>query len=61
MANETADNTILAVRIPSDLRARIKAAADREDRTESSFARFYLSRAADAAIQAATGEAPDAT
>lgn len=45
--------TILAVRIPQELRERIKDAARREDRTESSFARFYLGRAADMAIEAA--------
>ena len=61
MSNETADNTILAVRIPSDLRARIKAAAEREERTESSFARFYLSRAADAAISAEIGADAEAS
>jgi len=42
--NET---TILAIAIHENLRKRIKAAASREHRTESSFARFYLERAAD--------------
>lgn len=45
---ESLEMTILAVRIPKELRERIKAAAIREDRTESSFARFYLGKAAEA-------------
>ena len=40
-------HTMLGVRIPESLRTRIKAAADKEHRTESSFARFYLEKAAD--------------
>lgn len=58
MENETANdgtaNTILAVRIPASLRERIRDAAKREDRTESSFARFYLGKAAEAAQPADT-------
>lgn len=55
---ETTDEqmTVLAIRIPSELRERIKAAAAREHRTESSFGRFYLERAADAALAVETSE-----
>ena len=42
--NET---TILAIQIHKNLRERIKLAASREHRTESSFARFYLEKAAE--------------
>ena len=42
--------TTLGIRIPEDLRAKIREAARMESRTESSFARYYLSRAADAVI-----------
>jgi uncharacterized protein (DUF1778 family) len=44
--------TILAVRIPTDLRERIKSAAARDHRTESSFARYHLERAADEVLAA---------
>jgi uncharacterized protein (DUF1778 family) len=51
MSNDVADpetiNTFLGIRVPDDLREKIRAAAKLEDRTESSFARFHLSRAAD--------------
>ena len=47
--NDT-DNTVLAIQIGRGLRQRIKAAALTEHRTESSFARYYLERAADAAL-----------
>lgn len=40
----------LGIRIPEDLRAKIREAARLEARTESSFARYYLSRAADVVI-----------
>ena len=49
--NDT-DNTVLAIQIERGLRQRIKAAASAEHRTESSFARYYLERAADAALTA---------
>lgn len=57
MPDETTDlpdteNTILAIQIAAGLRQRIKAAAVAEHRTESSFARYYLERAADAALAA---------
>lgn len=38
--------TVLAIQMDQSLRNRIKAAASSEHRTESSFARFYLERAA---------------
>jgi len=50
MSDETADpadHTILAIQMDKSLRQRIKAAANMEHRTESSFARFYLEKAAD--------------
>jgi len=54
MADDTSDDTIepttLGIRIPDDLRAKIREAARIEQRTESSFARFYLSKAADAVL-----------
>jgi uncharacterized protein (DUF1778 family) len=49
---DNAEATILGIRIPEDLRTRIKEAAAREERTESSFARFYLGRAADEVLSA---------
>ena len=42
--------TILAVRIPSDQREKIKSAASIEERTESGFARYHLLRIADQII-----------
>ena len=54
MPDETTDpdteTTILAIQIERGLRQRIKAAAGAEHRTESSFARYYLERAADTAL-----------
>jgi predicted DNA-binding protein len=52
-APQTIAETILAIRIPKELRARIKTAAQRKERTESSFARYYLGRAADEVIGSA--------
>jgi uncharacterized protein (DUF1778 family) len=56
MSNDETENdpsiTTLGIRIPEELRAKIREAAKLEDRTESSFARYYLSRAADAVIAA---------
>jgi uncharacterized protein (DUF1778 family) len=56
MPNDETENdpniTTLGIRIPEELRAKIREAAKLEDRTESSFARYYLSRAADAVITA---------
>ena len=43
----TESSTLLGVRVPEPLRSKIKAAAAREERTESSFVRFYLGIAAD--------------
>lgn len=55
MSNDAADpdtiNTFLGIRVPDDLREKIRAASKAEDRTESSFARFHLSRAADAVLR----------
>lgn len=45
--DEQEAHTMLGVRIPESLRERIKAAATKEHRTESSFARFYLEKAAE--------------
>ena len=61
MSDETTenDNTVLAIQIDRGLRQRIKAAALTEHRTESSFARFYLERAADAALAAITPQAEE--
>jgi uncharacterized protein (DUF1778 family) len=47
-------HTMIGVRIPESLRTRIKAAAEKEHRTESSFARFYLERAADEILAEST-------
>jgi hypothetical protein len=59
MPDETTDHpdsetTILAIQIERGLRQRIKAAASAEHRTESSFARYYLERAAEAALASGT-------
>ena len=55
MTNEATEiepiNTYLGIRVPDDLREKIRTAAKLEDRTESSFARFHLSRAADAVLR----------
>ena len=48
--DETPDVSVLGVKMPEDLREKIKLASKLEDRTESSFARYYLSRAADAVL-----------
>jgi len=47
MSETTNDNevTILAIQIHKPLRDRIKIAATKDHRTESSFARFYLEKA----------------
>jgi uncharacterized protein (DUF1778 family) len=47
---DTAETTTLGIRIPEDLRAKIREAAKLEERTESGFARYYLNKAADAAL-----------
>jgi uncharacterized protein (DUF1778 family) len=54
MPDEESQMTVLGVRVPEDLRSKIREAARLEDRTESSFARYYLSRAADTVLQTAT-------
>ena len=51
------ENTTLGIRIPEDLRAKIREAARLEERTESSFARFHLGRAAEAVLAGAESEA----
>lgn len=48
------EHTVLGVRMTTEQRDRIREAARIEDRTESSFARFYLSKAADAVIELET-------
>lgn len=60
--DETDDNiiTTLGIRIPEELRAKIREAAKLEDRTESSFARYYLSRAAESVLASATPESATA-
>ena len=42
--------TILAARIPESLRARIREAAKREERSESAFVRFHMGRIADGVL-----------
>jgi uncharacterized protein (DUF1778 family) len=63
MSNDETENdpsiTTLGIRIPEELRTKIREAAKLEDRTESSFARYYLSRAADAVIAAEIQPAAD--
>jgi len=55
--DETAEETtILAARIPEGLRSRIREAAKREERSESAFVRYHLSRIADATLSEATNE-----
>lgn len=43
----TTTESVLAIRMDSDLREKIRAAAKAEERTESAFGRFHLSAAAD--------------
>jgi uncharacterized protein (DUF1778 family) len=51
MQNEPATTeSVLAIRMDSDLRDKIRAAAKAEERTESAFGRFHLSAAADAVL-----------
>jgi len=54
--NDTNETTLLGIRIPEQLRARIKEAAAREERTESSFARYYLGLAADEVLTSRDGK-----
>lgn len=49
-ADEDEQTTILAARIPESLRARIREAAKREERSESAFVRFHLGRIADVVL-----------
>lgn len=49
--------TTLGVPMDSQLRERVKAAAETEKRTEANFARYYLERAADEVLGAPTEEA----
>jgi uncharacterized protein (DUF1778 family) len=53
---ENTEATILGIRIPEELRGKIKEAAAREERTESSFARYYLGRAADEVLNVREGK-----
>lgn len=58
VTNDTAPDdpvnySVLGIRIPEDQREKIRQAAKIEERTESSFARFHLGKAADAVIAAA--------
>ena len=61
MSDDEAEDTVgngmgtLGIRIPEELRAKIREAARLEERTESSFARYYLSRAADVVLAEADG------
>lgn len=52
MTEEITDQpeTILAVRIPADQREKIKTASLIEERTESGFARYHLTRIAEQVI-----------
>ena len=50
--DDAAEITTLGIRIPDELRAKIREAAKLEERTESSFARFYLGKAAEAVLSA---------
>lgn len=50
MPDDDDQNTILAARIPESLRARIREAAKREERSESAFVRFHLGRIADGVL-----------
>jgi len=50
--DETARYSVLGIRIADEQRNKIKEAAKLEDRTESSFARFHLTRAAESVIAA---------
>jgi hypothetical protein len=56
----TPEVTILGIRINDDLRTKIREAARLEERTESSFARFYLGRAADAVLSETTNTSAEA-
>ena len=53
---DTNETTTLGIRVPDELRSKIREAAKLEQRTESSFARFYLSRAADAVLSETQSE-----
>ena len=57
MPDDEDAQTILAARIPESLRARIKEAAKREERTESSFVRYHLGRIADQVLNEESKEA----
>lgn len=50
--DERANNevTTLGIRVPEELREKIREAARIEHRTESSFARYYLTKAAEAVL-----------
>jgi hypothetical protein len=55
-SDDTTGVSTLGIRIPEELRAKIREAARLEERTESSFARFYLGRAADAVLASLESE-----
>jgi hypothetical protein len=57
--DEDTQTTVLAARIPEALRARIREAAKREDRSESSFVRFHLGRIADQILNEPKEAAPE--
>jgi len=48
--------TVFGIRMPDELRAKVREAARIEGRTESNFARFYLTKAADQVITEHTTE-----
>ena len=62
MSNDETENdpsiTTLGIRVPEDLRAKIREAAKMEERTESGFARYYLAKAAESIL--AEKEQPEA-
>jgi uncharacterized protein (DUF1778 family) len=50
--------TLLGIRVPAALREKIRQAAQIEGRTESGFARFYLGKAAEAALTESADSQP---
>lgn len=49
-SDETTTESVLAIRMPAELKEKIREAAKKEERTESAFGRYHLAIAADAAI-----------
>lgn len=46
--------SVLGIRLPEELREKIREAARLEERTESGFARFYLNKAAESVLSVET-------